>query len=169
MDQFTPSLEMVMQRYIFSHEHIELLRRHLDKQALILVCESLQPSPVLSKVIKAARGIEIYQSLLDSAARWHPPTSVEIPPVRDIALWGRRRMSELMEAPPPPQVVSEGNSEVAEGRSPRGNEVQCAICMSQVANAVIRPCRHKVCSRCLEAIVARNPRCPFCRARIEGR
>lgn len=50
-----------------------------------------------------------------------------------------------------------------------GADFDCAICLNQPTNAVITPCAHVYCQRCIEKSLLRNKeQCPMCRSNLSA-
>lgn len=49
------------------------------------------------------------------------------------------------------------------------NKDCCPICLDEIGEAaIIQPCFHSTCSRCMQQIIATRQRCPMCRSPIAG-
>lgn len=63
---------------------------------------------------------------------------------------------------PPPELLEKLLS-IIKG----GADFDCAICLNQPTNAVITPCAHVYCQRCIEKSLLRNKeQCPMCRSNL---
>lgn len=65
-----------------------------------------------------------------------------------------------------------GQAEAADGEDdPDLNNKQCVICMTNLRNVILNPCRHVcLCKDCAQALLGRGPqdrKCPNCRAVID--
>lgn len=65
---------------------------------------------------------------------------------------------------PPPELLEKLLS-IIKG----GADFDCAICLNQPSNAVITPCAHVYCQRCIEKSLLRNKeQCPMCRSNLSA-
>ena len=117
--------------------------------------------------VKMRGSAQIEAPPMHPSAPWLPWPEDEDDEERSIAAAIEASLSEPQDVAAEAPAAEAAPAPVEETEAPSGSGRECAICLTEPSNMLMRPCNHLIaCGRCAQRLV-RQP-CPMCRRHVRS-